>query len=149
MASTTALMRSSKGQTGFKGVRPHRGRFQTTCDTGTCRHNNLGTYDSAEVGAQAYLDHWAEAHAADAAAAASAGGEKKKKKAPASTKETSKSPRAAKTASKGVTKVTKTKTGETKAKMVKGKVTKVALTKAADQEKEEEPSNSRQSCVIA
>jgi hypothetical protein len=57
------LVHSSKSSSGFKGVRLHHGRYQATCQTAPCTKNNLGTFDTPEEAAQAYLQHWETDHA--------------------------------------------------------------------------------------
>jgi hypothetical protein len=56
------LMRSDKASSGFKGVQPYKGRYKATCDTPPCRHHYLGMGGTPEEAAQAYLQHWEEAH---------------------------------------------------------------------------------------
>ena len=56
------LIRSDKGKTGYKGVHPHRGRHQATCDTSPCRNNHLDTFGTPEEGAQADLQHHPKQH---------------------------------------------------------------------------------------
>jgi hypothetical protein len=56
------LVRSGKSSTGFRGVRLHHGRYQATCNTATCTNNNLGTFDTPEQAAQAYLQHREKEH---------------------------------------------------------------------------------------
>jgi hypothetical protein len=53
------LIRSSSNATGFKGVKPNRGRFQAQCQT--CRQNH-GTFGLPEEAAQAYLQHHQQSH---------------------------------------------------------------------------------------
>jgi hypothetical protein len=55
-------IRSDKGKTGYKGVHPHRGRHQATCDTSPCRNIYLGPFGTPEEGAQAYLQHHQKQH---------------------------------------------------------------------------------------
>ena len=59
------LIRSNRAKTGYKGVRPDHGRFQATCDTPTCRGNNLGIFGSPEDSAQSYPQHYQEKHPAE------------------------------------------------------------------------------------
>jgi hypothetical protein len=56
------LVHSSKSSSGFKGVRLHRGRYQATCQTAPCTKNNLGTFETPEQAAQAYLQHREKEH---------------------------------------------------------------------------------------
>jgi hypothetical protein len=56
------LIRSDKGQTGFKGVHPSHGRYEAKCSTPPCRHNYLGSFGTPEEGAQAYLQHYQKEH---------------------------------------------------------------------------------------
>jgi hypothetical protein len=57
------LIRSDKSSTGYKGVQPlSGGRYKTTCDTPPCHDNYLGTFDTPEEGAQAYLQHKQKEH---------------------------------------------------------------------------------------
>jgi hypothetical protein len=55
-------MRSDKGSTGFKGVRPNKGRYQVQCNTTPCHNQNLGRFGTPEEAAQAYLQHWQTNH---------------------------------------------------------------------------------------
>jgi hypothetical protein len=54
------LIRSDKGPTGFKNEYPDQGRYQATCSTAPCHHNHLGTFETPEEAAQAYLQHHQE-----------------------------------------------------------------------------------------
>ena len=56
------LIRTDRATTGFKGVVPNKGRYQARCDTSTCHHNHLGTFDIPEEAAQAYLQHREKKH---------------------------------------------------------------------------------------
>jgi hypothetical protein len=56
------LIRSDKSSTGFKGVFQNHGRFMARCDTPPCRNNHLGTFDTSQKAAQAYLQHWETDH---------------------------------------------------------------------------------------
>jgi hypothetical protein len=49
-------------KTGYKGVRPHGGRYKAECQTSPCHHSHLGTFDTPEGAAQAYLQHHQEKH---------------------------------------------------------------------------------------
>jgi hypothetical protein len=56
------LIRSDKSSTGYRGVHPHQGRYQAKCQTPPCLQNYLGTFDTSEEAAQAYLQHYQEEH---------------------------------------------------------------------------------------
>ena len=56
------LIKSSKNSTGFKGLQLDKGRFKSKCDTPPCQFNHLGTFDTAEEAAEAYLEHIEEEH---------------------------------------------------------------------------------------
>ena len=56
------LIRSDTSSTGYKGVQPHKGRYQAKCNTPPCLQNHLGTFDTSEEAAQAYLQHYQEGH---------------------------------------------------------------------------------------
>jgi hypothetical protein len=56
------LIRSDKAKSGYKGVHPHRGRFEVKCATPPCHHNHLGSFDIPEEAAQAYLQHQQQNH---------------------------------------------------------------------------------------
>jgi hypothetical protein len=56
------LIRSDRSSTGFKGVHPNKGRYQTQCNTSPCRLNHLGTFDTPEKAAQVYLHHQQKEH---------------------------------------------------------------------------------------
>ena len=58
------LIRSEKvnHSTGFKGVAPHKDRYQVQCTKAPCRHNFLGVFSTAEEGAETYLQHQQESH---------------------------------------------------------------------------------------
>ena len=51
-------IRSDKNSTGFRGVRPHRGRYEAGCTLAACLNSYLGAFDTAEEAAQAFLQHW-------------------------------------------------------------------------------------------
>ena len=56
------LIRSDRGQTGYRGVHPDHGRYRATCNTTPCRKNNLGFFGTPEKAAQVYLQHWEKQH---------------------------------------------------------------------------------------
>ena len=56
------VIRSEKGVSGYKGVHPDKGRYQAKCNTSSCRSNHLGTFDTPEEAAQAYLQHYRKTH---------------------------------------------------------------------------------------
>ena len=56
------LIRSDKGQTGFKGVHQNGGSYKAVCTTSPCRRNHLGNFDTPEEAAQAYLQHYQKEH---------------------------------------------------------------------------------------
>jgi hypothetical protein len=58
------LIRSDRkdNKTGYRGVRPSKGRYQATCKTPPCKNNHLGSFDTPEEGAQAYLQHYQKEH---------------------------------------------------------------------------------------
>jgi hypothetical protein len=56
------LIRTDKGQTGFKGVHPHYGRYQTKCTTPPCHDKTIGTFVTPEEAAQTYLQHHQHIH---------------------------------------------------------------------------------------
>ena len=62
MDGAEQLIPSGRSSTGYKGVRPSRGRFQATCTTPPCSNNYLGIFDIPEDAAQSYLQHWEEKH---------------------------------------------------------------------------------------
>ena len=62
MNGAEQLIRSARSKTGYKGVSPHKGRYQAKCSTSPCRKNNLGTFDIPEDAAQSYLQHHQEEH---------------------------------------------------------------------------------------
>jgi hypothetical protein len=62
MDGAEQLIPSSKSSTGYKGVAPNKGRYKAACHTPPCHHNNLGTFDTPEEGAQAYLQHYQKEH---------------------------------------------------------------------------------------
>ena len=62
MDGTEQLVQSDKSSTGYKGVILTKGRYRANCDTAPCRHNYLGRFDTAEEGAQSYLQHWETNH---------------------------------------------------------------------------------------
>ena len=53
---------TTKSSTGYRGVQPNWGRYQAECNTAPCSHNNLGTFDTPEDAAQAYLQHQRQSH---------------------------------------------------------------------------------------
>ena len=57
MDGTKKLIQSDKSSTGYRGVAPHTGQFKAACDTPPCHSNHLGTFNTLEEGAQAYLQH--------------------------------------------------------------------------------------------
>ena len=61
-SDTVLLIRSDTAKTGFKGVRPHNGRYQARCNTSPCHHNYLDMFDTPEEAAQAYLQHYRKKH---------------------------------------------------------------------------------------
>ena len=56
------LIQSDKAKSGYRGVIASYGRYRATCNTPPCRHNHLGTFDTPEEAAQAYLQHQEEEH---------------------------------------------------------------------------------------
>ena len=62
MDGAEQLIPSDKSSTGYRGVRPSGGRYQATCKTPRCHDNHLGTFDTSEEGAQAYLQHCEKEH---------------------------------------------------------------------------------------
>ena len=58
------LIRSGRSSTGYKGVRAHYGRYQAQCGTPPCTLGSLGTFDTKEEAAQAYLQHRGREHQA-------------------------------------------------------------------------------------
>ena len=58
------LIRSDRANntTGYKGVQPKNGRYQTTCDKPPCHHSHLGNFGTSEEAAQAYLQHHQHSH---------------------------------------------------------------------------------------
>jgi hypothetical protein len=56
------LIRSDKGKTGYKGVKPVGSRYQAACTTPPCRLDHLGTFGTPEEAAQAYLQHHQKEH---------------------------------------------------------------------------------------
>ena len=54
------LIRSDRGSTGYKGVTLNRGRYTAKCTTPPCSRYGLGTFDTSEEAAQAYLLHHQE-----------------------------------------------------------------------------------------
>ena len=58
------LVRSEKSVSGFKGVVPNRGRYRAKCTTSPCHDNYLGSFDTPEETAQAYLQHQEKDHPA-------------------------------------------------------------------------------------
>jgi hypothetical protein len=57
------VIRSSTTKSGLKGYHPNKGRYKAKCDTASCRNNHLGTFDTPEEAAQAYLQHREKEHA--------------------------------------------------------------------------------------
>jgi hypothetical protein len=55
-------MRSEKNRTGYKGVAANYGRFKSQCKTLPCLNNHLGSFNTMEAAAYAYLQHWEEKH---------------------------------------------------------------------------------------
>jgi hypothetical protein len=56
------LIRSDKGKTGYRGVYPHKGRYEAKCNTPPCHYKYLGTFDTPEDAAQSYLQHYQKKH---------------------------------------------------------------------------------------
>jgi hypothetical protein len=56
------LIRSDKTKTGYKGVIVNKGRYQAQCNTAPCHNNHLGSFDTPEEAAQAYLQHYQKQH---------------------------------------------------------------------------------------
>jgi hypothetical protein len=56
------LIRSAKGSTGYRGVHPHQGRYQATCNTSPCHLDYLSTFDTPGEAAQTFLQHHQHSH---------------------------------------------------------------------------------------
>jgi hypothetical protein len=60
------LIRSDRTKTGYKGVVANFGRYKAKCTTPPCSNNRvtsrLGTFDTPEDAAQAYLQHYQKKH---------------------------------------------------------------------------------------
>jgi hypothetical protein len=50
------------GRTSYNGIHLHCSRYQAKCDAPPCANNHLGYFDTLEVAARTYQQHWLQDH---------------------------------------------------------------------------------------